>query len=648
MIISKRIAASFALLALTVAVSANTASRSSDIPVDTFAQLPVMDGAKLSPDGTHLAYLRPHHGRTHLAIEDLSPGGKTVIVPPVENLDFKWVRWANDDRLVFSMIFYSKRGFTEVTETRLLAVDRDGKNATSIIRNARRVETGSRLGVEMAPPQVQDHIVDWLPGNPDEILVSLDADRDERHEVRQINVYSGKFETVQEGLPGIQNWLADQDGNIRMGWGHIRKKVVVSFKTADGDWIDASKSSWWTAGFTPVVFTDDPNVAYMQGPGENGRSCIRKADLRSGQFVETVFEHDTVDVDDILIDDISRKAVGVVYTVDLPTVEYFDDQMRILQRSVNAAVPDAANRIVSMSHDRRDVLVYSTSAVDPGVYYHWNRDAKSFDFIGEAMPNLPIELLSPATPVAYAARDGMQIPAYLTLPIGGESKNLPTVILPHGGPMARDDQSFRYLTQFLASRGYAVLQPNFRGSSGYGRAFSEAGKKEWGGKMQNDVTDGVRWMVKEGFADPERICIVGWSYGGYAAAMGAITTPDLYQCAASINGVLDLARLVAEDTDYIGGLAWTEHMGLRGESIKSVSPYHQAERIRIPMLIVQSKDDARVPRVHGETMAERLDDLGKDVKYVEVEMGGHSIRNEPARRRTLTALELFLRQNIGG
>ena len=154
MIISKRIAASFALLALTVAVSANTASRSSDIPVDTFAQLPVMDGAKLSPDGTHLAYLRPHQGRTHLAIEDLSPGGKTVIVPPVENLDFKWVRWANDDRLVFSMIFYSKRGFTEVTETRLLAVDRDGKNATSIIRNARRVETGSRLGVEMAPPHL--------------------------------------------------------------------------------------------------------------------------------------------------------------------------------------------------------------------------------------------------------------------------------------------------------------------------------------------------------------------------------------------------------------------------------------------------------------------------------------------------------------
>lgn len=644
---TKRTAAYITLLVLTVPVLAKAPSRSADIPIDTFAQLPMMDGARLSPDGTHLAYLRPHQGRTHLAVEDLSPGGKTIIVPPVENLDFKWVRWANNDRLVFSMTFSSKRGFTEVTETRLLAVDRDGKNTKSIMRSARRVQTGSRVAVELAPPQVQDNIVDWLPDDPDEILVSVDADRDDRNEVRRINVDDGKFEIVRSGLPGIQDWLADQHGDVRLGWGYLRDNVTVWFKTADGEWIDASESAWWDTRFMPIAFTDDPNIAYMQGPNQNGRSCIRKIDLRSGEFLETVFEHDTVDVDSMLIDDVSRKAVGVVYTVDLPTVEYFDDQMRILQRSVNTAIPNAANRIVSMSDDRRDVLIYSTSAVDPGAYYHWNRDAKSIDFIGEAMPNLPIELLSPAKPVTYTARDGMEIPAYLTLPSGSESKSLPTVILPHGGPMSRDDQSFRYLTQFLASRGYAVLQPNFRGSSGYGNAFSDAGKKEWGGKMQTDLTDGVQWLVQQGLADPKRICIVGWSYGGYAAAMGAVQTPDLYQCAASINGVLDLARLVAEDEDYIGGLAWTEHMGLDGQSVKSVSPYHQAEKIRIPMLIVQSKDDARVPRVHGETMASRLNDLGKDVEYVEVELGGHSMRNEPARRRALTALELFLRQNIG-
>jgi dipeptidyl aminopeptidase/acylaminoacyl peptidase len=263
------------------------------------------------------------------------------------------------------------------------------------------------------------------------------------------------------------------------------------------------------------------------------------------------------------------------------------------------------------------------------------------------MPNLPVELLSATEPVAYTARDGMKIPAYLTLPVGKDGEDLPTIILPHDGPNERVDQTFRYLTQFLVSRGYAVLSPNFRGSSGYGSDFGDAGKKEWGGKMQDDISDGARWLVEQGIADADRICIVGWSYGGYAAAMGAVTVPDLYRCAVSINGVLDLARLATVDQNHTDGHTWAEHMGLKGEQAKSISPYHQAEKVAIPMLIVQAKDDVRVPRVHGKSMADRLQDLGKDVQYLELEYGGHSVTYEPARREVLSALEQFLRRNIG-
>jgi dipeptidyl aminopeptidase/acylaminoacyl peptidase len=220
-------------------------------------------------------------------------------------------------------------------------------------------------------------------------------------------------------------------------------------------------------------------------------------------------------------------------------------------------------------------------------------------------------------------------------------------VLPHGGPQAREDRSFWFLSQFLASRGYAVLQPNFRGSSGYGHAFEDAGEREWGGKMQDDITDGTQWLIDEGIADPDRICIVGWSYGGYAAAMGAVKTPELYRCAASINGVLDLPRLIRDDKHYIGGRAWTRSIGLSDRSAADVSPYHQAKRIAVPLLIIQAKDDTRVHDDQGKRMFKRLQRMHKPVDYVEVELGGHEMYNEPARLFILESLQAFLNANIG-
>jgi dipeptidyl aminopeptidase/acylaminoacyl peptidase len=206
--------------------------------------------------------------------------------------------------------------------------------------------------------------------------------------------------------------------------------------------------------------------------------------------------------------------------------------------------------------------------------------------------------------------------------------------------------SFWFLSQFLASRGYAIFLPNFRGSIGYGRRFQLAGRREWGGKMQEDVTDGTQWLIDEGIADPDRICIVGWSYGGYAAAMGAVQTPDMYQCAASINGVLNLPQLINDDRHYIGGTVWTRHMGLEDENAKVVSPYHQAEKIKIPMLVIQAKDDANVHLNQGQGMAERLRKLNKPVEYVEVDLGGHSMDNEAARQTILQSLETFLMESL--
>jgi len=269
------------------------------------------------------------------------------------------------------------------------------------------------------------------------------------------------------------------------------------------------------------------------------------------------------------------------------------------------------------------------------------------DSFVELRPGLDPDLLAFSKPIAYRARDRLEIPGYLLLPRGSDGKNLPAVILPHGGPHVRDSRAFNYMAQFIASRGYAVLQPNFRGSSGYGPRFHQAGIRQWGGRMQDDLTDGVKWMVEQGIADPNRVCIVGGSYGGYAAAMGAIKTPDLYQCAVSINGVLDLPRLVSDDKKMIGGKSWIKGMGLEGAKLKEVSPYHRAAEITIPMLLIQARDDTRVHDDQATRMAKAMTKNNKAKEVVMIDFGGHALNHSGSRKIALTKIEAFLAEHIG-
>lgn len=628
------------------ALQAQQAAAPSAIPVEKFAQLPVIREARLSPDGSHLAYIRPFRGRGHLIIQNLETNGQPVVTPPSEDADFNWLHWANNERLVFSISAMRKRGIVETIETRLWAMNKDGSEPEHIVKPSSRARVGTSVPRPLADAQIQDDVINWLPDEPNHILVSLDGDHNASDEVRKIDIRDGDFREVRNDAASIQNWLTDQDGDLRLGWGYRNSAFRLLAKNTNNMWRSAEKADWWDAGFFPQGFTKSPDVVYMRGPNSDGVLVIRTMNIDSGEFLETVFERDGFDAGSMIMDPVTQQPVGVSYTEHLPRDYYFDEEMAILQRSIDAAVPATTNRIVSMTSDRRKVLIHSFSDVDPGTMSILNRDKGTLSLISEIMPGLPPELMSPVEPVSYKARDGLTIPAYLTVPRGKARENLSMVVMPHGGPESRDDKSFWFLSQFLASRGYAVFQPNFRGSSGYGRGFQYAGRNEWGGKMQEDVTDGVEWLIGEGIADPARICIVGWSYGGYSAAMGAVQTPALYQCAASINGVLDLQRMIVDDRKYIGGSVWTQHVGLEDESAKTVSPYHQAERIQVPMLIIQAKDDARVPEDQGKRMANRLKRLDKPYEYVTVDLGGHSMTNEPARLTILQSVERFLAANL--
>lgn len=618
-----------------------------EAPAEFFAQQPIMTGAQLSPDGQRIAFISSLQGRNHIVIERFKPGFSRSIVAPGDEWEFEWVRWANADRLVISASFFAMRAMTEVTETRLFSVATLGQDLRPIIKPATFKVVGSRIPKEHLPAQIQDDVIDWLPDDPDHILVAIDADHDGSTEVRKVNVNNGDFDVVLDGFAGFRNWITNTNGEVALGWWQIDvDELVLSRRSADGSWVESDRPTWLAAGFVPVAFTGNDNIVVAVGPGEKGRKVARTVDLSTDQFVDTLFEHDVVDAEIVIKDSHSGSAIGVGFTEHLPEHFYFDEAARRLQATIDRALQDTTNLIVSESEGKRQILIFAFSDTNPGAYYLWDRDEKSLNLYSEAYKGATDYPYAPIRPVTYAAADGLEIPAYLTTPHGKSAAPSPAVVLPHGGPHARADMSYDFLRQFLASRGYVVLQPNFRGSSGYGQAFAQAGLREYGGKMQDDVSDGAAWLVDAGIADPERICIVGWSYGGYAAAMGAVKTPDLYRCAVSINGVLNLPVQVTQEREYVGADNWVDSIGLEGESLRAVSPYHQAAKIEIPMLIIQASDDPIVRRSQGRGMHDKLADLDKEVRYVEVDFGGHSMHTMEARLAMLDAIEAFLEQHL--
>ena len=637
--VAKRIG--IALLLLHAATSPYAAD--APIPVETFAQLEMMSGAELSPDGRYLAYLRPVEGRRYLIIQELGSSGRPSVIPPPGEVEFQWLKWANEERIVFAVSYFGIRGRTETTETRLLSLRYDATELAELIKPGRRDSTSLRQGrALLPPPQIQDNVIDWLPEEPNFILVSLDEDANGQDEVRKVDVRTGDYDVVHSETRGIQNWLTDQAHAIRIGYGYDPiEGFRMRIRSLDGKW-SSMEDGTWSNGQSPEAFSDDPSVMYVMGPGEHGLRTVSRLSIATGDVIESVFAHETVDAAGLEYDPISGRPVGVRYIDDFRRTRYFDEEFQVLQRSLDRALPDTVNRIESMSKDRQRILVQAFSDVIPGTYLLWDRGAGRMDFIAETMPGLSDENLSTVESHWIETADGARIEAFLTLPPGSDSGPLPAVVLPHGGPAERDDRAFWFLSQFIASRGYAVLQPNFRGSTGYGYAFQAAGRQQWGGLMQDDVTTATRWLISEGIADPERVCIVGWSYGGYAAAMGVVQEPELYRCAASINGVLNLPRLIADDQNYIGGSEWTEHMGLDSARATEVSPWHQAERIEVPMLVIQAEDDTRVHADQGENFSNRLKRMDKDVEYVSVEFGGHSMTNEAARLTILRRVEAFL------
>ncbi|UTW55045.1 S9 family peptidase [Kordiimonas sp. SCSIO 12610] len=618
------------------------------LPVEAFASLPDLSQMKLSPDGKMVGYVIEYEGRKAVVAQTVE-GENKQLIPAPDGGDFDTFYWINDKIILLQLsgTIYREEFGREVAQSRLFSFNLKNRKFKWLGKPKRSVASASANKVESFASQIEN-IVDLLPKDPKHILVAMDFDLDAETSVYRVNVENGKRKEIQKNLRGYQNWYTNQNSEIVYGTGYDGSTYKVKFKQPNGKWINLKKTEWYKR-FKFEDFTNDPNIIYVSGRNAYGTDSIFTLDLRSGEPVEEIFKRATVDIGGMVYHPITGKVAGVYYTDDFTRVKYFDKDLSIVQRSMQKALKGMIVSITSMSKDETKYLIYAENDRDPGTYYLYDRKNKQLNYISPAREPIYAEQMATAKMLKIPVRDGSTISAVITMPAGRKAQNMPSVILPHGGPhVAGDSAHWDFWAQFYANRGYIVLQPNFRGTSGYGTQYLTKGILQWGGLMQDDVTDATKWLITEGYADPERICIAGASYGGYAALMGAIKEPGLYKCAISVNGVTDLPRLKSTDKNQsVGGSAWIKRMGLRGADDKTVSPHDRADEINIPVLLMSSVDDTRIDYRMSRSTHTKLTDLGKDSTYIKINDGTHNMVTKASRMTLLKETEKFLAKHIG-
>jgi dipeptidyl aminopeptidase/acylaminoacyl peptidase len=617
------------------------------LPTEAFARLPQAEWMALSPNGQWFAAVMNRGGEA-LAVTHSVDGQEPIkALLKTDNREFRlsWVRWVSDSRLVIGVRFPEKRLNTETIETRLVAVDRDGGNLVTLVEpNAFSVAA-----------QLQDQVVDWLPGDGHHILLQAPVDRrDISPAVWRVDVDTGQREVVQGRSFRVDRWITDATHRVRVGVRHAGTQVEVTLCDPDGEhW----RTAWTYEVFgrdaiTPLGFGDDPQVLYASAD-HDGRRAVYEVDLRDPALPRKLLL-DAGDQDlqgGLIIDPASGQAIGVRSNrYGNAAASFWAPAGQALARAIDQALPDRFNRLLQFSADGSRYLLYSSGNGVPGRYLVGDRKAGQLSLLTAQYPQLPAQSAVRKQRFTVQARDGLSLPVFLTVPAGAEARNLPTVVLPHGGPISHDDLDFDPLSQFLADRGYAVMQVNFRGSGGQGHALMAAGLQRWGLEMQDDLEDALRWSIQRGTSDGGRTCIVGSSYGGYAALMGGAKTPGLYRCVASLAGISDLQAYALFRGQYVNGRELFERQvgstWSDSDRLKATSPRLLAAKFQAPVLLVHGAQDRAVPFEQSELMAQALKSAGKPVRLLKLEDGDHTLSVAEHRLTFYRELEKFLDENL--
>jgi dipeptidyl aminopeptidase/acylaminoacyl peptidase len=636
------------------------------LPAESFGAIPQVTEVDLSPSGNLIAWCHtPPGGTAALVIFDVATQKYRRSIPLEPGLNLRSISWADDETVLFTVSTLVTNNSSKAADHyevfRTFAADvGGGKNRMLLMTDsARGFVTGSDLLAARTgkPKTVMMATLDYSASSARmETGSRLNGGRKNSgwlYSLYEVDTRTGTGHLVESGNAFTDGWVIDAKGAAvaRSDWNP--KNEVFSILAKDGGGWREILHEEHRGERVLHGLSADGKALVIGGTSEQGTELLEALPL-DGSARKVVLEESNVSFAYVLRDRFTRAPVGVMLGGQEGKIRWLDADAEKQSRMVTAAFPGKKVSVYSRSESNQRVIAKVESPSSPPVYYLVDLAAKKADIVGEAYPSLANAKLGEVRMLTYKARDGVEVPAYLTLPPGSAGKNLPLILLPHGGPESRDNYEFDWLPQFLATRGYAVLQPQFRGSTGFGEAWRKAGYRQWGLLMQDDVTDGVKAMIEQGVADAKRVCIVGWSYGGYAALAGAAFTPDLYRCVVSINGVSDLPEMLSYEFsrtangDEADNVAyWRNHIGpATDRAVIEKSPARAATQVKAPVLLLTATNDTVVPSLQSEIMARALKILDKPVTLVQIKGDDHWLSQTATRLQVLKETEKFLQVNL--
>ena len=613
----------------------------------------------LSPDGTQIANIRPANG-----------AGSALLIAAVENGSFKavlhsdgiesqldWCEWSSNTRLVCSLSAIRNDGVLLIGFSRLISVNSDG----TLIKNLGKFLNARSLTIK----QFDGSIIGWGAPERGEVLMARSYIEEASIGTRLANTNTGlgvdsvdtetlrsrKIETARDG---VSDYIADADGNVRImtildtyNNGILRGITRYYYRMpSEKAWKLFSEVSADKEGLEPVSIDLKQNVAYAFGK-HNRRSALFKVALDGTLASSLLLSNDKVDIESTVALGRKGRVIGAQFVTDKRQTILFDPEYLTLQKRLSKAIPGLPLiEFVGASQDENRLLLFAGSDQDPGRYFIFDKRAKTLNEISLARPALEKTRLSKVTPVQYPAADGTMIPGYLTLPVDSDGKNIQAIVMPHGGPSSRDEWGFDWWAQFYAAQGFAVLQPNFRGSSGYGDDwYEENGFKSWRTAI-GDVNDAGRWLIKQGIANPSKLAIVGWSYGGYAALQSSALDPNLFKAIVAVAPVTDLRMMIEESNGFTNSALVARFVG-SGEHITSGSPLKQVSGITAPVLLFSGDRDLNVDVAQSRAMNAALIKAGKESRLVIYKGLNHQLPDSNSRADMLRQSDAFLKKTLG-
>jgi dipeptidyl aminopeptidase/acylaminoacyl peptidase len=628
------------ILSNTVLANAN------DIKVEDFFKNAKYSSLKLSPNGKRLAVLTPVAKRRNIAIMDTDGLKNIRLVTGLKERDIGAFFWVNDKDILFTIESDGTEAFS------LYKVDTTKRTPKVVLL------VGSSAG---ASGIRTSSVVHMLPDDPDHIIVQYNGRRVKSADLYRLNINSQwnnkkrkntKMKLIAKNPGDIQGWILDNSGAVRgaVTSNGLKGKILYK-KGASDDFKVVREYNVLDEGLSPLAYDFDNEMMYASSNIGRDKAAIYKYDPKTDKLGDLVYANENVDIDGLMLSNYQKKLLGVTYTDDYTHTVYFDKSTEKMMKGLNNAFPGKVVSVTSQSKDENLKVLLVHDDTDPGIYYLYDHKKKNVRHLLSRMSWLDPKLMSEMKPISFKSRDGLELHGYLTVPKESNGKNLPLIINPHGGPFGvRDYWGFNSEHQFFASRGYATVQVNFRGSGGYGRSFEQKGYGgKWGAEMQNDLTDTVEYLIKEGVANPEKICIYGASYGGYAVMAGLTSTPDLYKCGINYVGVTDINLLFTSMPKH-----WEPAKELMKIQIgdpedkalmKRMSPLAHVDNIKAPLMIVQGAKDPRVVKEHATKLKDALENRGivlSDDEWIMKENEGHGFSKEENKIELYSKMERFL------